>query len=299
VTFDVAVVGAPFLDLTFEGLERVPRVGEEVVARALHIAPGGTGMHAIGASRLGLSTALVAPVGGPGVAGVLVEMLEAEGVTILRHPGRQGAVPVTALLSTLEGVAMASVVEGGEPSADQIASAGASAIVLSLGRLRLAPPGARLYAITGGLELGSITHETLHRLSSARTLIVNASEAKVLTDRTDLTEASRALADKVPTAIVTDGANGAFAAERDLVISAPAPNVEVVDATGAGDLFVAAYVWADLRGASLQDRLAWASLYAGLSTRAPTALAGALPLDELLAEGIDRGLTLPPGVSSR
>jgi hypothetical protein len=45
--FDVAVVGAPFLDITFEGLARLPRVGEEVVARALHLGPGGTGMQAI------------------------------------------------------------------------------------------------------------------------------------------------------------------------------------------------------------------------------------------------------------
>jgi sugar/nucleoside kinase (ribokinase family) len=63
VTVELAVVGSPFLDLTFEGLERVPEVGEELVARALHVGPGGTGMQAIGASRLGVATALVASIG--------------------------------------------------------------------------------------------------------------------------------------------------------------------------------------------------------------------------------------------
>jgi sugar/nucleoside kinase (ribokinase family) len=50
----VAVVGAPFLDLVFEGLPRLPREGEEVVGRALHLVPGGTAIQAIGLARLGL-----------------------------------------------------------------------------------------------------------------------------------------------------------------------------------------------------------------------------------------------------
>ena len=57
MTFDVAVVGAPFLDLTFEGLERIPQEGEELTARTLHVAPGGTGRQAIAAARLGNGTA--------------------------------------------------------------------------------------------------------------------------------------------------------------------------------------------------------------------------------------------------
>ena len=43
---DVAVIGAPFLDLTLEGIQRVPSAGEELVARALHATPGGTATQA-------------------------------------------------------------------------------------------------------------------------------------------------------------------------------------------------------------------------------------------------------------
>jgi sugar/nucleoside kinase (ribokinase family) len=67
----------------------------------------------------------------------------------------------------------------------------------------------------------------------------------------------------------------------------------VVDATGAGDLFVAAYAWADARGLPVDQRIAWATLSAGLSVRAPTALTGAPRLAELLDEGMRRGLTPP------
>jgi sugar/nucleoside kinase (ribokinase family) len=95
------------------------------------------------------------------------------------------------------------------------------------------------------------------------------------------------------TAVVTLGADGAIATEGDEVVRTGAPRVDVVDATGGGDLFVSAYVWADLRGAPLGHRLAWATLYATLSIREPTAFTGAVHLDELLSEGRARGL-IPP-----
>lgn len=69
--------------------------------------------------------------------------------------------------------------------------------------------------------------------------------------------------------------------------------VDVVDTTGAGDLFAAAYVWADLMGAPELDRLRWAVLYAALSVRVATAVAGASRLDALAEAGARSGLTLP------
>ena len=62
-----------------------------------------------------------------------------------------------------------------------------------------------------------------------------------------------------------------------------APRVEVRDATGAGDLFAAAYIWADVRGLPLRQRLHMATLYAALSLRTLTAFAGAVRLAELEA----------------
>ena len=65
--------------------------------------------------------------------------------------------------------------------------------------------------------------------------------------------------------------------------------VEAVDTTGAGDLFTAAYVWADRLGAPLEERLRWAALYASLSVRVPTALAGAASRAMLVEAGAARG----------
>jgi len=292
VTTDVAVVGSPFLDLTFEGLPRVPLPGEELVARALHVAPGGTGMQAIGLARLGVSVTLVAPLGSGLGGDALRAAFQAEGVRVAGDR-RTGAPPITALLSTPEGVAMATVLGGGEPTAGDVRATGASAVVVSLGRLHLAPPDAAVYAVTGGLEVPRVGESTLGWLRAARAVVANAREAMELTGAGDPTAAARALASRGPTAVVTTGPEGALAVEGDRVARAGAPAFEPVDATGAGDLFVAAYVWADRWGAAWEDRLSWATLYAGLSVRQATAFAGAVRLQELIDEGSRRGLSPP------
>jgi ribokinase len=297
VTVDVAVIGSPFLDLTFEGLERIPRAGEELIARRLHIVPGGSGMQAIGAARLGLSTAIAAPMGTDISARILRDFMQTEGVDVwaARAPGRDelGA-PVTALLSARGDVAMATALGGAEPEKKDVTKEPCSAAVMSLGRLHLAPPGASIYAVTGSLE---ITHVKgiVDRKRNGRALILNAAEATALADESDPEEAGRRMTKYAETVVVTLGAEGAIAVPAEgETFRVAAPLMEVADATGAGDLFVAAYVWADLRGATLIDATAWACLYAALSVRAPTAFAGAVRLRELLTEGRARGLSPPP-----
>lgn len=289
--FDLAVVGAPFLDLTFAGLPGLPRAGEETVARELRVTPGGTGMQAVGAARLGLATALVAARGVDPGAVVLRSMLTAEHVEWF---GRETDVTsTTAILSTPEGAAMATALGAEEPTADEVAAVGARAVVLSLGRLRLHPDGSVVYATTGGIELDAGVRPDEASLDGVRSLILNRREAMRLTGAYDAPDAARRLAERVACVVLTLGAEGALAVEGGREVRVTAPEVEVVDATGAGDLFVAAYAWADLTGLETEARLAWASLYAGLSVRTPTALDGALRLEELLDEGERRGLSRP------
>jgi sugar/nucleoside kinase (ribokinase family) len=124
-------------------------------------------------------------------------------------------------------------------------------------------------------------------------VICNEAEAALLTGLDDAEGAARALGKVAGTAVVTRGPAGAVGVEGGRFASAAAPDVPVTDTTGAGDLFVAAYVWADRRGMLLEERLAWACLYAGLSVRAPTAFAGAGRVEKLMEEGERRGLALP------
>lgn len=88
-------------------------------------------------------------------------------------------------------------------------------------------------------------------------LFCNEDEALQLTGRTDLKNALTELSIKVPTLAVTRGPEGAVAIENGERISIPAaPVSEVVDTTGAGDLFAAGFLTARCKGASL-ERCLW------------------------------------------
>ena len=82
---DLVVATPVFLDLTFVGMESLPALGEERFAGELLRSPGGGAITAVGAARLGLSTAVAAPLGDD-VAGELVrEALAKEGVEVIAH----------------------------------------------------------------------------------------------------------------------------------------------------------------------------------------------------------------------
>ena len=83
-------------------------------------------------------------------------------------------------------------------------------------------------------------------------LFANEDEALQLTGARDLGEALAMLADKVPTLVITRGAAGALAIDRGERVEVPAAPVgQIVDTTGAGDLFAAGFLVARARGHDL------------------------------------------------
>jgi sugar/nucleoside kinase (ribokinase family) len=95
-------------------------------------------------------------------------------------------------------------------------------------------------------------------------LFCNEDEALQLTGRSDLKSALTDLSIKVSTLVVTKGPAGAIAIENGVKIEIPAaPVSEVVDTTGAGDLFAAGFLVARCKGASLERCLWTGAIAAG------------------------------------
>jgi len=95
-------------------------------------------------------------------------------------------------------------------------------------------------------------------------LFANEDEALQLTGRADLDGALAELRAKVPTLVITRGPGGAIATENGAMISIPAsPVSQVVDTTGAGDLFAAGFLTARCKGAPLERCLWTGALAAG------------------------------------
>jgi ribokinase len=83
--------------------------------------------------------------------------------------------------------------------------------------------------------------------------------------------------------VVTRGAAGAVVHDRVRELVVPAPGVEAVDATGAGDCFSGALAWALGSGLALPDAVRLAVTAASLSTRAAGARTGCPTRQELVA----------------
>jgi sugar/nucleoside kinase (ribokinase family) len=95
-------------------------------------------------------------------------------------------------------------------------------------------------------------------------LFANEDEALQLTGRSDLKNAMTDLSIKVATLVITKGADGAIAIENGERIAIPAaPVSEVVDTTGAGDLFAAGFLAARCKGAGLERCLWTGAIAAG------------------------------------
>ncbi len=67
--------------------------------------------------------------------------------------------------------------------------------------------------------------------------------------------------------VITDGANGSWAMDKEKIIHQPSFKVDVIDTTGCGDSFHAAYGSALIQGMALNERLAYASFYASQVAR--------------------------------
>jgi sugar/nucleoside kinase (ribokinase family) len=84
------------------------------------------------------------------------------------------------------------------------------------------------------------------------------------------------------TAVITLGEEGAIGLEADTVVRQPALDVDVIDTTGASEVFRGAFIYGLLRGWGLERCLPLANAAAGLNCRHLGGLGGIAPLSEIL-----------------
>ena len=94
-------------------------------------------------------------------------------------------------------------------------------------------------------------------------LFGNEDKVRHLTGCGDFAQCVEALSKHVATLVITRGAHGAVAVERDYIVEVPAAAVDrIVDTTGAGDLFAAGFLAARCRGRPLRGCLETGSIAA-------------------------------------
>lgn len=279
--FDVFVWGTVFLDIIFTGVQRMPANGTEEWADGMASCPGGIANLAIATQRLGLRTSLAAAFSEDDYGDFCWRtMADGEHIDLSRSRRfPEWHSPVTVSISVDRDRSM---VTHGHPSpiapSELIGSPPRSrTAIVDLAEdeggtapewIRLAREGGSLiFADVGWDPTGQWSPEVLRRLDQCHAFMPNAVEAMAYTRTGTVQEALYAIADRVPLAVVTNGADGSVAIDSATgeEASVPALRVNALDPTGAGDVFGAAIVLGTLAGWPLADRLAFASLCSALA----------------------------------
>jgi ribokinase len=288
---DLAVVTPAYLDYTFVGLESLPGPGEERFAGDMLRSPGGGAITAVGARRLGLETALVAPLGDDLAGRFVRNALREEGIAV--GDARGNRTPTTVVMPVAGERSMVTVDPGVRARAADLEPLSPRAVAATLEQIDLLPASPCTFVTCGDDDARAFAGRLPRSASRMRALIVNRREAEILTGESTPEEGAAKLNAVAEIAVVTLGPGGAVARVGDRTMSVAGVNtIPVVDTTGAGDLFAAALAWADLLGADPEVSVAWANLYAGLSIGSHTGVGGAATRERLIEEGERRGL--PP-----
>ena len=263
----VIVVGSLNVDLVAE-VARLPGRGETLLADGQSRALGGKGANqAVSAARHGVGVAMVGCVGADAEGRRLTDALAAEGIDTSGVRVRDDAATGTAHITVdPEGANTIVVIPGANgrlSAADvrrELGRLAAPDVVLvqleiPLDAVMEAVAGTAARVVLNPAPARPLPSELLRHVD---VLVPNVPELGALTGgdvpRTldDITARARTLADG-RAVVVTMGESGALVVDGDRATHVPAPRVDAVDTTGAGDAFCGSLAAGLARGRSLVD----------------------------------------------
>jgi sugar/nucleoside kinase (ribokinase family) len=296
----VLVIGELNVDIVATGLQSLPKLGGEILAKDVAVTLGSaSGIFAVGMAKLGHSVTFVSQVGKDYFGDFCLNALHDAGISteniyrnakvktgatisfsgvrdraLVTYPGAIATFNLEQLdmklLSGHEHLHMTSyfLQKGLRPSFPQIFRQ------------------ARESGLTTSFDPNSDPAETWNKtifkvFRLADVLFVNKREAMQLTQADTVQDSLMSLSKLVPCAVIKLGTSGATAVRSDEVSRVQGFKVKAVDTTGAGDSFDAGFTSGYLRGASLRECLREGNACGALSARKPGGTAGQPNADQL------------------
>jgi ribokinase len=287
----ICVIGSCNLDLTFR-VPRLPRPGETLAAHALHQGFGGKGANqAVAAARLGASVTMIGTVGDDAFGQQYLENLHGLGIDTAyvridaHRPTGMASIFVSDVgencIVVAAGANAALTPDDVSAAADAIRGADIvvcqleTPVTAALEAFRIAR-AAGVRTLLNPAPVLPLPEDLLHLTDLC---VPNETELELLsgaaTNKFAIESAARALQSRGPGVIVvTLGAAGA------LLLDGAAENVSgmdvnAVDPTGAGDVFIGALAVCLAEGGALREAVRWANAAAAISVTRPGAQSAA------------------------
>lgn len=282
----ICVVGSANLDLNTYA-DRLPAPGETIHARRFTTGYGGKGANqAVMAARLGGAVSLVARVGSDLFGRDMLEHFRNEGIDTHHVMATEGVSTGTAVITVDTAGRNTIVVTPGANGMLTAADVEAARTAIEAARVLVCqqevPHEANLTAMqiaaAAGVPVvynpapaGDGMPAEAYRLTTV--LCPNEHEAAILTGRPVRTRddaeaaARELLARGAKSVVVTLGERGCLVVTADEITAIPAPAVEAVDTTGAGDAFIGSLAFCLARGDSLLAAARSATRIAAISVQ--------------------------------
>ncbi|MCV7225482.1 ribokinase [Mycolicibacterium komossense] len=237
MTSRVCVVGSVNMDAVY-AVPNLPKPGETILATSAQLLPGGKGGNqAVAAARAGARVQLVAAVGGDAHAAQLRAHLAANDVGLdglVTLPGPSGSAVI--------------VVDAGAENTIVVAPGANAHLTMDSALLRHIVAKCDVLLVQLEIPLEAAVAAARQARSSGAVVMVNASPAgadsHALADLAEVADVvivneteGRVWHWPVPHLVTTRGARGATHLHDGAESEIPAPAVEAVDTTGAGDVF--------------------------------------------------------------
>lgn len=300
---DLLCIGTALVDCIIKGFDPEPVSAAGFRAESCSVNPGGEGVNeSATAAKLGLKTGILCFLGSDGAGDLLYGSMASSGVDMsyvireTEHP-----TPVTTMFVNPDGTrkSITNLAHKYNFHPERYAEVIRSAAAVSVDSLFRAPfdqaeivrgvfrtakeSGALIYADTklpnfGTLKFGDIRDE----LALVDYIFPNEDEAKFHTGETDPDKMAEVMLDAgIKNVVIKLGADGCLFRNREERYRLGAFPIHAVDATGAGDNFIAGFISARMRGQSNREALVFANACGAICASAVGGLAGVKSLEQV------------------
>jgi len=302
---EVVCLGILVADIWARPLNDWPARGRLGVVDETGIGLGGCAANtAVGLARLGVPVAVMGCVGEDSFGDLVLELLKQDGLDV-RGVMRTGAASTSTTLILIDDAGERTFIHcfganGRIDPARLDLEAIKSAKILHLGGVLLMPgfdgePQARVLAAakaagvttcvdTAWDDTGRWMTAVGPLLPYTDLFLPSLPEAQQLTGRERPEEVAQALLDAGAELVgLKMGPEGSYVRTAETELRVPAYPVKVVDGSGAGDAFVAGFLYGHLRGWDLERTTRFANALGALATTAPGTTSGIRGLEQVVA----------------
>jgi ribokinase len=296
---NIVIIGSLNMDIVVS-MPRLPKLGETISGEAVHYIPGGKGANqALGCGRLTAATTMIGCIGTDVFGEQIHRQMEANGVSLGAIGVIEGEMTGTAHISHTEGDNCIVVVAGANAActaeyvarhADKIRSASVAVSQLEiplsgvLAAFEIAK-SAGVLTVLNPAPARDLPEELLHLTDY---ITPNETEWELISgvpdqDDSELARSMIAWEERYGMKVfVTRGDKGCSYIDEGTLMTVAPPLVKVVDTTGAGDAFNAAFAYGLAEGKPFGEIVRFAVSAASLSVQKFGAQNGMPTLEEVL-----------------